>query len=184
MRVSPFPVTVLFVALLLALAVAAPVRAQSGDGSAARDELVTATDEFNYGNFLNALSIVNRLTAGGELSGDDLRDAYALQARCEAELGNRANARSAFCEVIRIDPGWRPNASLYTSTEKAIFEEALVECKPEGGGRNKWYLIGGGAAAAVLIAIIAGGSGGGDDGGNGNGGGTTTLPDFPDPPAN
>jgi hypothetical protein len=167
----------LIVTVCCACAMPATVSAQSP-----REELAQATDEFNYGNFLNALSIVNRLAAEGDLSGDDLRDAYALQARCEGELGNRSNALAAFCEVIRIDPSWRPNPSLYTSNEEAIFQEALNECEPEGGGMKKWYLIGGGAAAAVILAILAGGSGGnGDDPGNGGG---TTLPDFPDPPGN
>ncbi|NNE10202.1 MAG: hypothetical protein HKN20_16705 [Gemmatimonadetes bacterium] len=179
MRVARFIIPVLL-AVLLAAAHPPVAEAQTP-----RDELANATNEFNYGNFLNALSIVNRLTTGGALSGDDLRDAYALQARCEAELGNRVNARNAFCEVIQIDGSWRPDSSLYTSTEKEIFEEALLECRQEGGGRNKWYLIGGGAAAAVLLAILAGGSGGGGDGdGDGNGDGNGTLPGFPDPPTN
>ncbi len=167
----------LLFALLCAVAQPVAVHAQTP-----RDELNTARSEFNYGNFLNALSIVNRLTQSGALSGDDRRDAFALQARCEAELGNRPNALAAFCEVIQIDPSWRPDQSLYTSNEKAIFEEAWQECAPaSGGGMKKWYLIGGGAAA-VLIAIIAGGGGGGDDPGGGGGG--TTLPEFPDPPTN
>lgn len=172
-------------AFLVGALLATTVLPSSLHAQSPRDDLNTARSEFNYGNFLNALSIVNRLTVGSGLSGNDLRDAYALQARCEAEIGNWPNALAAFCEVIQIDPSWRPDQSLYTSNEKAIFEEAMRECKPDdGGGMNKWYLIGGGAAA-VLIAIIAGGGGGGggDDPGGGGGGGTT-LPDYPDPPSN
>lgn len=185
--------TLRLLACLVCAALVSAAGVAASDG--ARADLTRAEEEFNVANFGGALAIVNRLTAERALEGDDLRDAFAIKARCEAELGNRADAMDAFCEVIAIDPKWRPNPTLYTPTEIAIFEEAEGGCSERekaggpvsrygdsGGGSNrKWWLIGGGLLAAVLVIALAGGGGG--DGGTIDDQ-TPDLPDFPDPPEN
>ena len=178
--------------LLLILLLIAPICAHADQ---ARDDLRRAEREFNQANFGGALAIVNRLTAEGSLSSGDLRDAFALKARCEGELGNRTDALAAFCQVIALDPEWKPDRTLFTSGEMAIFEEARGECavggKGDAGGRKddqatggtgggssrKWWYIGGGAIVAGLVLALIGG--GGDDGPDPV---KSDLPDFPSPP--
>ncbi len=157
----------------------------TGARAGGKDDLTAAEERFNRADFMSALSIVNRITAEGSLSKDDERDAFALKARCEAELGNRADALDAFCRVIAIEPGWRPDKTLYTPGELAIFEEALEMCgdggstdskRADGGSGKKWWFLGGGVVVAAVAILLAGGGG---DGGETP---ASDLPGFPDPP--
>jgi hypothetical protein len=141
----------------------------------------------------------------GNLQGSLLRDAYILKARSELGLAHRSAAVDAFCQALKVDPGWRPDPDFYTQDEIEVFEQSRASCSTstketttpatttpvKSKEREKassaadsdskpWYKKP--AVLGVLGAVVVGGvvlamSGGGDDGG-----GEPDLPGFPGPP--
>ncbi len=181
-------------ALLSIVLLLAPVLAP-GPVSAENPGLTGAISFFEDGSFEKALHAIDETIALGGLSISELRNAYALKARCEAELGNRTNAVNSFCQVIMNDPDWRPDPNFYTAGEMELFEQALDRCyrtpdgdRPRSGGVDEesgsraWYKkpitwIAGGAAIALLAIVAGGGGGDGDDDDD-----SANLPDYPPPP--
>lgn len=167
--------------------------AQAGS---AREQLSAAEDRFLMADFDGATSRIDDLLQSGRLTGDALRDAWVLKARCELATGRRASARDAFCRALEQDGGWLPDRDLFTSDELDVFTDARDTCpgaqtegtdapsylpapSSSGGGwyTNKlvWGAVGAAAVAGVALAL----SGGGDDGGD-----AAELPPLPDPPTN
>jgi hypothetical protein len=92
-------------------------------------DLAPAREHYDFAEFQPALDICNTLIGGGTLAGDALRDAYVLKARCLVNLGNHSIARDMFCEALRLDAGWRPEASLLPREEQVDFDQALAGCR-------------------------------------------------------
>ncbi len=171
----------------------------------ARDRLTRAEDYFLVADFSSALEMVNDLLESGEISGDGLRDAHVLKARCELGLVHRSSAIDAFCSALQIDPQWNPDPDFYTKDELEVFAQARTTCSAgsrsgpvdDAGGTppppsplpdrmsrgddRPWYkkplYLGIAGAAVVLVAVLALSGGDSDDS-------DPPLSDFPDPPAN
>jgi hypothetical protein len=198
-------VAFLSAATFMASALNLALLVRSAQAADAREELAKADDYFQVADFSTALTKVNALLESGDLSGGTLRDAYALKARCEVGLAHRSSAVEAFCEALRVEPGWRPDPDLYTKDELEVFEQARGSCTGEqptkqpsqeptkterpsampapvsaGGGEKPFYKkpLFLGIGAAVVVGGIVALAGGGDDGG----GGEPDLPGFPPPP--
>jgi hypothetical protein len=168
-----------------------------------RDQLSRAEDYVLVADFGTALEIVDPMLASGELSGDALRDAWILKARCELGLAHRSSAADAFCNALRVDSQWEPDPDFYTKDEQDVFRQARENCAvgappgqvdtggtpvgavsamPAGMSRDTrpWYkkplylgIIGGAVVLGTVLLL----SGGDDDE-------KVLLPDFPAPPAN
>lgn len=153
-----------------------------------QQDLAQAEEHIQFGEFDEALTILDSLIHTGDLSGDPLREAYALKGRGHALKGQDYLAIDAFCKALNTDPDWRPDEIEYTEPELELFEQAIgmgchekpevvdvVDDKPDEGGSKKWYYVAGTAVVGVLAVILLGGS---DE--------VTPsedqLDDFPDPP--
>ena len=86
------------VGVLLALALAAPARA---DGSSALDRARQAVDNSDY---LGARAALADALKAGTAGPDDLADIYRLTGIVEGALGDRAKATDAFARWIALDP--------------------------------------------------------------------------------
>ena len=142
-----------------------------------RADMDQARYHFDFSEYAEAAELLDGVIAGGELSGDGLRDAYVLRARCSMAMGQDTMARDDFCEVVRLDADWRPDPVEYTQDEVAGFEAARADClqavpepvvapepaEDEGGTPFYakpvvWVVAGVAVVAGVLLA-----GGGGDD---------------------
>jgi hypothetical protein len=189
-RLAPLIALTFFLSTVDWTIFAAPVSAASP-----REDLTKAEDYFLVADFATALDRVETLIGGGGLEGGILRDAYVLQARCQVALAHRSAAVDAYCNALRVDPGWRPDADFFTKDEIEVFDQAKGSCsggtsapKTSGSGdylppptsRSKpwyknWKIVGPVAAGVVILGVVLL-SGGGDD--------ESTLDDFPPPPSN
>ena len=177
----------------------------------AREELTKAEDYFLVADFATALTKVEALLDAGDLQGGTLRDAWVLKARCEVGLAHKSSAVEAFCEALRVEPGWRPDPDLYTKDELEVFEQAKASCtgapaesKPPGtpttppppspmpapmstgaadAGESKPFYK---KPIFMVIggALLVGGAVALAGGGGDDDDGGTPLPDFPPPPTN
>jgi hypothetical protein len=154
----------------------------------AREKLTQAEDYFLVADYEGAIIRVDELIESKELSGNEMRDAWVLRARCNTGLG-RSQASTDFCSALRLDPAWRPNATTFTTQELRTFDAAQKDCGPNGDASylppamssgTPWYkkklVLGalvGVAAGATVIAL----SGGDDDEA-----GRPLLPEFPGSP--
>ena len=196
-------VAVLALGIFLVSAIDLGLLTTTAAADSARDELTKAEDYFLVADFETALEKVDRLLASGDASGHALRDAHVLKARCELGLARRATAEASFCDALRVDPQWRPDAVLYTTDEIQAFEKAQESCfegwskgstrdsassgqtrspmpPPSARDDRPWYkkpvfLVAGGVIVAGLVFLLA--SGGDDDPPP-----PDNLADFPDPP--
>jgi hypothetical protein len=161
-------------------------------------DLNAARDHYEFAEFDQGVTILEGLLAEKKLSGDALRDAYVLLARCYVGKGNEPQALDTFCQAICLDKTWRPDAVYFPQDEIEVFNKALEGCDcsrqssapavapvkteqaragdEEGGGIPKWVYYAGGAVVVGVIAALA--LGGGDDSSE------PPLAGFPDPPAN
>lgn len=160
-------------------------------------DLNTARDHYEFAEFDQGVTILEGLLTDTKLSGDALRDAYVLLARCYVGKGNEPQALDAFCQAICLDKTWRPDAVYFPQDEIEVFNKALVGCdcshqssapavapvkteqaraEGEGSGIPKWVYYAGGAVVVGVVAALA--LGGGDDSSE------PPLAGFPDPPAN
>ena len=99
--------------------------------AAGTPELAPAQELYDFADFQKALDICNEFISGGTLGGAALRDAYVLKARCLVNLGNHSIARDMFCEALRIDAGWRPEANVLPKDEQVDFDQAAAGCRSE-----------------------------------------------------
>jgi len=119
-----------------------------------------------------------------------------LQGRCELALGNPSAATDAFCDALRLDPAWRPDAT-FDEEEVGAFERTAATCTTDRGlvirpgADGKSYLPGpmsrgkpwykkpkyvGAIAGVVAVAAVFAFSGGGEDAA------APRLSSYPDPP--
>lgn len=94
-------------------------------------DLARAREHYDFAEFQPALDICNALIGGGALRGEALRDAYILKGRCLVNLGNHSIAREMFCEALRLDAAWRPEASVFPKEEQEDFDQAVAGCRLE-----------------------------------------------------
>jgi hypothetical protein len=160
-------------------------------------DLEQARYHFDFGEYDEADTLLTSAIDGGELSGESLRDAYVLRARCALAQGRDAAAQDDFCEVLRLDDAWRPDPVEFTQGEVAGIEAIRAECAPapapavvpppaaeEKQGKGffakpiGWIVTG----AVVVGGVVLATGGGGDDGG-GDQPQPVPLPDPPAPPA-
>jgi len=181
------------VALVAFALLVLPLPAWQGAARAdALADLSAARDHYEFAEFDQGVAILEKLIAGKQLSGESLRDAYVLLARCQVGKGNEPQALDAFCSAICLDKTWRPDAVFFPQDEIEVFNKALAACKcaeqatvpppvkkkdEAKGGMPKWVYYAGGAVVLGLVAALALG-GGGDDETPG-----PSLPGFPDPPS-
>jgi len=191
----PAALTALVAFALLILPVEGWVPRAKADALA---DLSAARDHYEFAEFDQGVTILEGLLAGKKLSGDALRDAYVLLARCYVGKGNEPQALDAFCQAICLDKSWRPDAVYFPQDEIEVFNKALEGCDcghqsaappvapvkteqakakgEEGGGIPKWVYYAGGAVVVGVVAALA--LGGGSDSGE------PPLAGFPDPPSN
>lgn len=161
--------------------------------ASAREDLVKAQEHFEYTDYAQAMAVVDKLLAEGSLSGGDLREAHILRARCLAGMGREPEAIEAFCQVVRLDPKWKPDPFQFKSEEQDLFQRAEQRCASMGvtraeppaqqeeakKGGGKWkLLVAGGALLVGGVVLLAAGGGGGGDGATPD----ADLPGFPSPP--
>jgi hypothetical protein len=159
-------------------------------------DLEQARYHFDFGEYDQAGALLTSAIEGGGLSGEDLRDAYVLRARCALAQGQATTAGDDFCEVIRMDGAWRPDPVEFTAAEVAGFEAAQANCAapepvvappPAEEKKSKGFFakpIGWIVTGAVVVGgVILATGGGGDDGGGGGGTPADPLADPPPPPA-
>lgn len=152
-----------------------------------RQDLDRAQDLYDFAEFQQALELTSSLIDGRQLSGNDLRDAYVLRARCAVGLQLDTMAAEDFCKVMDLDAAWQPDPVIFPQDEIAAFRAAKGQCvkaaeepKPAAEGGKAWYkkpIVWGAAAGGVLLAVLLLG-GGGDDSTD------PDLPGFPSPPTN
>ncbi len=153
-----------------------------------RQDLDRAQDLYDFAEFQQALELTSSLIDGRQLSGNDLRDAYVLRARCAVGLRLDTVAAEDFCAVMDLDPGWKPDPVTFPQDEIAAFAGAQGSCvkaaaEPEKAseGGKAWYkkpIVWGAAAAGVLVAVLLMGGGSDDNPVD------PPLNGFPDPPTN
>jgi hypothetical protein len=158
-----------------------------------QDELRRAENHYLFAEFDQALILLAHIIENPkDVAPERLRDAIVLQARCQVGLGNLLRAEDSFCDVLALDPEWRPDPIFFPRTEIEVFESALATCPPPvaeepdavlmpaSSTDKPWYMkpvVWAGAAAAVVLAVVL--AGGGDDDPDP---GTQNLPAPPPPP--
>ncbi len=197
-------VTTAVVALHVAMFLqpASPAEAQSG-----QIQLQKAQESILFGEFDEALAMVESAIASGELEGGSLREAHVLAAQCHLEAGDDDALKQSICSAHIADPLWRPSTAILTEAEVTRFSEALRLCpknspkvsfpetipvqtpstegEEDGDSGKPWFKrplgwIVGGAAAAAGVAVVILGGGGGDDAADPED--PVGMGDFPDPP--
>lgn len=144
----------------------------------ARADMDQARYHFDFSEYAEAVELLNGVIASGDLSGDSLRDAYVLRARCAMALGQDTLARDDFCEVVQLDADWRPDPVEYTQDEVAGFNAAQADCvqaapepavappPEEDKGGTPFYakpVVWIVAGAVVVGGVLLAGGGGSDD---------------------
>ena len=138
-----------------------------------RQDLDRAQDLYDFAEFQQAQELVTGLIDGGQLVGDNLRDAYILRARCAVGLGLEKMAQEDFCSVLALDRNWAPDPIVFPKDEVALFNASKGNCttvaakaEPAGdSGGKPWFkkpvawIIGGVVVVGGLVLAL----GGGDD---------------------
>jgi tetratricopeptide (TPR) repeat protein len=147
-----------------------------------RRDLEKAWQKYRENSTHQALDTAAELVRRRNLQGPELRDAWALKALCESDLGDHSAAVASFKAALELDPAWRIAGADYTPGELEDFRRALDESRAaprvgnaaasKRGGRLKYYL---GGALVVAVGVVLAGGGGGDKG-------LSDLPAFPNPP--
>ena len=136
----------------------------------ARQDLDRAQDLYDFAEFQQALELVTGLIDGGQLVGNNSRDAYILRARCAVGLGLEKMAQEDFCSVLNLDKNWAPDPVVYPKDEVDVFNASRGQCDlmaakdepADTGGGKAWYKkpvawVGGGVVALVAVLVLAGG---------------------------
>ena len=138
-----------------------------------RQDLDRAQDLYDFAEFQQALSLLTGLIDGGQMTGNDARNAYILRARCAVGLGLEKMAQEDFCAVLKLDRTWAPDPVVFPKDEVEVFNASRGQCDlatakvvpADQGGEKAWYakpIVWAAGGAAVLAAVLLAG-GGGDD---------------------
>lgn len=115
-------------------------------------DLEKAKTWFRSGSFEEALNQATALTEGKALSGDQLRDAHILRARCLVVLGRTAEAESAFQAAHQVDSAWQPDDVYFNQTEIAVFKSAMASAAAETPAAGE---VAAGSVAAITESQAA-----------------------------
>lgn len=133
--------------------------------SASATALQQAQALYDKSDFTAAQAMLREKLASGVISGDEVRPARELLARCLVRSGNRIEAKEAFKGLIRKFPGFRPDAGNASPEEREVFELAQREVNAEqieAGQRIPASLgfafgVGSGANKDMAEVAVAGG---------------------------
>lgn len=118
-----------FVAALALLVLGAAVAPRAAFAQAA--PLAKAQQQYDAGRFADALTSVQAVLAGGEVTGSDAVAARELLARCQAKTGDAAGAKKTFLQILRQDPQYRLDEVRTPPDEVAVFKLALAAYEAE-----------------------------------------------------
>ncbi len=99
--------------------------------SASAAALQQAQALYNESDFAGAQKLLREKLASGVISGNEVRPARELLARCLVRSGNRVEAKEAFKGLIRKFPGYRPDPSVVPPDEQEVFALAESEIRTE-----------------------------------------------------
>ena len=126
---------------------------------------------WNDGNYRDAIQILRNV----------LKTNPTLIAQSSLSLGDESASQEAFCQILKTERSWVPDATIFTPAEREVFAKAKATCKLPGGSlMSKPWVWGVGLLAVGGIAAASGGHSSG--GGGGAPGGATALPQPPVPP--
>jgi tetratricopeptide (TPR) repeat protein len=94
----------------------------------AGDDFSQVEAHYLFGEYDQALQLLERMIDGELASPAASVDAQAWRARCLAQKGDLEAALDAFCRVRELDPEWRPDRAIFPANELELFERALAEC--------------------------------------------------------
>jgi len=92
--------------------------------------LDTIDMQFQFGEYEDAIRTARNFLERNDLNPAQQKTAWVLQARSHLGLGREGLARDCFCEVLRLDPKWHPDAVGFRQDEIQVFEESKLECEP------------------------------------------------------
>ncbi|MCC6348545.1 MAG: tetratricopeptide repeat protein [Candidatus Eisenbacteria bacterium] len=97
-----------------------------------------AQQQYDAGNFADALTTLQNALASGTVTGSDALAARQLLGRCQAKVGDVAAARKTFLQILREDPQYRLDDVTTPPDEIAVFREALrtFEAEQAQAGRR------------------------------------------------
>src|SRR5262245_59316792 len=91
-----------------ALPVCAQTPPATGAPSPSQSVIDKARDQYEQGQFSEAIDDLRAELASGRLTGSSAREARELIARCLVRQGNRPDAKEAFKAQLHLDPSYRP----------------------------------------------------------------------------
>jgi hypothetical protein len=107
------------IALMLALALAAP------------PELKRAKDRFDFGAYADAAGSLRQMLAGSpDLTDAEAIEAYRMLGIAEYQLGDRLAARSAFVNLLSVEPDYALDAFLVPPPIVELFDAVKKENEP------------------------------------------------------
>jgi len=148
-----------------------PASAQTppaGQPATAANPIEKARDQYEQGQFSEAIEDLRAGLASGKITGSSAREARELIARCLVRQGNRPDAKEAFKALLHLDPSYRPAAGSLPPDEQEVYDQAYKEFTSEqieAGERvpaSLAFTYGTGSGDNKDMAEIAA-AGGGDD---------------------
>jgi hypothetical protein len=140
---------------------------ESTTPAARRDALADAKKMYDEARFAEAAAALQAALHDGSVTGDDVKDARALRARCLAKLGRRLEAKEAFKGVLRTDRAFRLDPNEVPPDEMDVFKLAAQEIDSEQFEAGKRFpasiaMVGGrGSSVNQDLADLASSSGAG-----------------------
>lgn len=130
------------------------VRMAQASGEA---DLQRARDLFDGAEFERSLALVDSTLKMADRADVWVRDGYILKARCLRRMGRVDDARTWFCEAVRLDPVWAPEPYELDTEELAMLDTARRECGKKPGGPLRWissHKLIVGAGVAVIGGLL------------------------------
>jgi hypothetical protein len=167
---------VMMLAIALVIAAAHPAAAQTS-------VVAEAQQLYDEGKAADAYFKLKSALSAGTIPSGQIIPAKELMARCLVKTGSRLEARELYKEILRQDPGYRPDPIRTPPDELEVYRQASKEVVAEqivAGRRipaSIGFTIGTGSARNEDIAAIAVVQGGNDTfEGKGEFGGTVRFP--------
>lgn len=93
--------------------------------------VATAQQQYDAGQFAEALTTLQTALEGGAVTGTEAVAARELLARCQAKTGDTAGAKKTFLHILRQDPQYRLDEVRTPPDEVAVFQAALTVFEAE-----------------------------------------------------
>ena len=125
-RLSLVPVSSLALITTTSALLAGPARAED-PGQQLNDALAA----YEQSQFDSAIKLATDALKSGQLNAADATRAREIIARAQVKAGRRADGRQVFRDILRVDPGYRPDPVRMPPDEMEVFNQALAAFQTE-----------------------------------------------------